>query len=51
MNADKTVETLSEKFSNLKAEDLENLDVEELEERLELVNPFAVFFWIWGLLM
>jgi hypothetical protein len=33
---DKTVENLEQKFSNLNAEDLENLEVEELEQRLEL---------------
>ncbi|CAD5950433.1 hypothetical protein PCC9214_02518 [Planktothrix tepida] len=36
MNPDKTVENMEQKFSALSAEDLENLEVEELEQRLEL---------------
>jgi hypothetical protein len=36
MSTHKSPENMEHNFSNLSAEDLENLDVEELEQRLEL---------------
>jgi hypothetical protein len=36
MNTHKSIENMELNFSNLSAEDLDNLDVEELEQRLEL---------------
>jgi hypothetical protein len=36
MSTNKSMENMEQQFSNLSAEDLENLEVEELEQRLEL---------------
>jgi len=36
MMTDKSMKNMEQQFSNLSAEDLENLHVEELEQRLEL---------------
>ena len=36
MMTDKSMKNMEQQFSNLSAEDLENLQVEELEQRLEL---------------
>lgn len=36
MSTHKSLENMEHNFSNLSAEDLENLEVEELEQRLEL---------------
>lgn len=36
MSTDKSMENMEQQFSHLSAEDLENLEVEELEQRLEL---------------
>ncbi|CAD0232021.1 MULTISPECIES: hypothetical protein [Planktothrix] len=45
MNPDKIVENMEQKFSTLSAADLENLEVEELEQRLELaaIDYMAAF--------